>query len=62
MKLGIGLVTYNRINYLKTCVERIQKFTTIPYALIVADDGSQDGTADWCNQNGIPVFQEKTEA
>ncbi|MDT9232850.1 MAG: class I SAM-dependent methyltransferase [Limnospira sp. PMC 737.11] len=59
MKLGIGLVTYNRINYLKTCVERIQKFTTIPYALIVADDGSQDGTADWCNQNGIPVISGK---
>lgn len=56
MKLGIGVITYNRINHLKNCIERIQKFTTIPHVLIVADDGSPDGSADWCSQNGIAVI------
>lgn len=56
MKLGIGLITYNRINHLQNCIERIKKLTTIPYILIVADDGSKDGSANWCTQNGIAVI------
>jgi hypothetical protein len=53
--LGIGLITYNRIDYLKSCVERIQKFTTIPYYLVIADDGSLDGSIDWCRSQGLTV-------
>lgn len=56
VKLGIGVVTYNRIEDLKRTVEHIQKFTSLPCELVVADDGSKDGTANWCNENGVHVL------
>ncbi|MGB3404537.1 MAG: glycosyltransferase [Microcoleaceae cyanobacterium] len=56
VKLGIGLITYNRIDYLKSCVESIQKFTTIPYYLVIADDGSSDGSIEWCRSQGLTVI------
>lgn len=55
-KIGIGLITYNRIDYLKSCVESIQKFTTIPYYLVIADDGSSDGSIEWCRSQGLTVI------
>lgn len=54
-KIGIGVITYNRINYLKKLVESLFKFTSAPFYLIVADDGSSDGTVEWCEEKGIPV-------
>lgn len=55
MKLGIGIITYNRLNTLMKCIERVRRHTTIPYVLLVADDGSTDGTQEWCEAQGIPV-------
>jgi glycosyltransferase involved in cell wall biosynthesis len=53
--IGLGIVTYNRIDRLKKVVAAIQALTVAPYRLIVADDGSSDGTAEWCRNNGIRV-------
>lgn len=44
--LGIGIITYNRRETLKKCVQGVLEHTRSPYALVVADDGSTDGTAD----------------
>jgi glycosyltransferase involved in cell wall biosynthesis len=55
-KIGIGVITYNRLNFLKKCVSHIKSYTKLPYYLVVADDGSQDGTLEWCKKQGIPVI------
>ncbi|NJK38979.1 MAG: glycosyltransferase [Oscillatoriales cyanobacterium SM2_3_0] len=55
-KLGIGLVTYNRLEHLKNCIECIRQFTTIPYYLVIADDGSSDGSVEWCHSQALAVI------
>jgi glycosyltransferase involved in cell wall biosynthesis len=52
-KIGIGVATYNRLKHLQALIEDIRRFTTVPYDLFVADDGSKDGTADWLQKAGI---------
>lgn len=54
--LGIGIVTYNRLDHLRNCVNGVRSFTVSPHHLIVADDGSTDGTREWCRAEGIPVI------
>jgi glycosyltransferase involved in cell wall biosynthesis len=57
LKVGIGLVTYNRLDYVKGFIER---FSTLPNhnctEFVVADDGSADETVKWCKSNGIKVI------
>jgi glycosyltransferase involved in cell wall biosynthesis len=55
-KIGIGIVTYNRIEYMQRVVDGIRAHTTSEYELVVADDGSTDGTSEWCRENGIRVI------
>lgn len=59
MKLGIGIVTYNRLSSLTECINRVRRFTTMPYQLVVADDGSIDDSAQWCRDNGLAVVTGK---
>lgn len=51
-KLGksvdIVVITWNSLEYLKICLDSITRYTTdIPYSLIIVDNGSKDGTADF---------------
>lgn len=62
MKIGIGIITYNRLHCLKKCLESI--FKTDSYRLskiVIADDCSNDGTREWLRRQGkiIPVFGQK---
>jgi glycosyltransferase involved in cell wall biosynthesis len=50
--IGIGIVTYNREASLRECVANIERHTRQPYALVVADDGSTDGTPEWLAERG----------
>lgn len=54
-KAGLGIITFNRVERLKQVVHAIREMTVSPYELVVADDGSTDGTADWCRANGVTV-------
>ncbi len=45
--LNIVIVTYNRLPYLQKCIASIHGSTTMPYRILVLDDGSTDGTQDW---------------
>jgi glycosyltransferase involved in cell wall biosynthesis len=53
--LGIGVITHNRLSVLQRCVSEIARHTRVPYSLVIADDGSSDGTAAWARGRGIPV-------
>ncbi|MFO1028884.1 MAG: glycosyltransferase [Acetobacteraceae bacterium] len=55
-KLGIGIITFNRRDLLAETVERVRALTRQPDTrLLVADDGSTDGTADLMRQRGVAV-------
>ncbi len=45
-RLGIGIITYNRRDVLAETLARVQAHTRSPFDLVVADDGSGDGTLD----------------
>lgn len=44
-EVTIILATWNSENILRIFIEHLQKFTTIPFSLIVVDNGSKDGTS-----------------
>ena len=54
-QLGLAVVTYRRAERLKQLIGKIQKLTESPFELVVADDGSGDGTVEWCDAQEIRV-------
>lgn len=52
-KLGIGVITFNRVDILTKTIENIKKYTKTDFELVVADDGSSDATRDVLAENGI---------
>ena len=55
-RIGIGIVTYNRRDVLAATIEKVRRFTRHRDAmLVVADDGSSDGTLPWLRENNVPV-------
>jgi glycosyltransferase involved in cell wall biosynthesis len=53
--LGIGIVTRNRLSILQQTVAEVVRLTGAPHTLVIADDGSEDGTAEWARSQRIPV-------
>lgn len=52
-QLGIGVTTFNRCRKLEACVSHLQEHTARPFHLVIADDGSTDATASFCNQRRL---------
>ena len=52
---SIVIPTYNGLSLLKPCVEAIRTYTaeSTPYEIIVVDNGSTDGTAEYCAMERI---------
>ncbi|KAF6621129.1 GT2 family glycosyltransferase [Paenibacillus jamilae] len=51
MKTSIIILTYNKLEYTKQCIESIRKYThENAYEIIVVDNASQDDTAEWLAQ------------
>lgn len=44
---SIVIPTYNQLAYLKQCIDSIFEHTDVPYEIIVIDNGSTDGTAEY---------------
>jgi len=53
--LGVGIVTRNRLAILRETIAELERLTTRPFTLVVADDGSDDGTANWVREAGTPL-------
>ncbi|GAB6929274.1 glycosyltransferase family 2 protein [Paenibacillus sp. JCM 10914] len=45
---SIIIPTYNGLHLLRTCIEHIRLYTEVPYEIIVVDNGSKDGTGEYC--------------
>jgi glycosyltransferase involved in cell wall biosynthesis len=55
-RVGIGVVTYNRKALLTDLIGRVRTLTREPdAAMVVADDGSSDGTLEMLRQAQVPV-------
>lgn len=55
LHVGIGVITYNRCDILRQTIELIRAHTVHAHtSLVVADDGSSDGTLDMLHQLRAP--------
>lgn len=52
---SIVIPTYNQLGFLKQCVNSIMENTNLPYEIIVVDNDSTDGTAEYLLQQGGQV-------
>lgn len=53
--LGIGVITQNRLPILRQTIAEIVQLIQTPYTLVIADDGSDDGTVAWARDLAVPV-------
>lgn len=60
-RLGIAVTTYNRRKMLLAGLDAIKKLTSIPFDLVVCDDGSIDGTTEAVEARGITVLGGKNK-
>jgi GT2 family glycosyltransferase len=54
-RIGIAIVTYERRHLLERLVAGLAELTSSPHELVVADDGSSDGSVEWCRSRGLRV-------
>lgn len=55
--VGIGIVTYNRKEIVSDTIDRVRALTRHPDTmLVVADDGSSDGTLEMLREQQVPVI------
>ncbi len=52
-RLGIAITTFNRVAVLEEQLDRLLRFTSVPFDLVVTDDGSTDGTAEALRRRGV---------
>lgn len=50
---SIIIPTFNGLRLLSDCVDSIREHTEVPYEIIVVDNGSDDGTKDYCVQEKL---------
>ncbi len=56
-RLGVGIVTYNRCARLSETLDRVLQHTTYETTtIVIADDGSTDGTQDMLRARGVTVL------
>jgi GT2 family glycosyltransferase len=52
-RASIIIPTYNRLDLLQNCISSIRKHTDTPFEIIVVDNASTDGTADWLRREKL---------
>lgn len=62
MKTSIIILTYNKLDYTKQCIESIRKYTQSgTYEIIIVDNHSVDGTVDWLTEQEDIILISNTE-
>ena len=62
--ISVLIPTMDNLDYLKLCVRSIHENTNAPYQIMVWDNGSTDGSEEWCKTNlpGLdPVYRRVDE-
>ena len=54
--ISLVIPLYNQLHYTKQCIESIRRCTTVPYELILVDNGSSDGTREYLLQQEATVI------
>ena len=63
MKTSIIILTLNKVDLTKSCIESIRRHTSEPYELIIVDNGSTDDTVEYLqNQKDIRAIYNKKNA
>ncbi|MDQ0878105.1 GT2 family glycosyltransferase [Paenibacillus sp. V4I3] len=52
---SIVIPTFNGLTLLKECVASIRSHTSVPFEIIVVDNGSQDGTLEYCYRERLKL-------
>ncbi|WP_417697027.1 glycosyltransferase [Psychromonas sp.] len=58
IKIGVAVITYNRLKRLQGNIKNIKAFSNKNTLIVVADDGSKDGTKRWCDENDIACISQ----
>ncbi|TDF97569.1 glycosyltransferase family 2 protein [Paenibacillus piri] len=53
---SVIIPNYNGLHWLKPCVQSIRQHTRIPYEIIVVDNGSKDGSLEYCLAHRIKLI------
>jgi GT2 family glycosyltransferase len=61
MKIIAVIVTYNRLELLKKCVNAVKEQTRKPDSIIVINNGSTDGTGEWLAEQSVFTYTQKNE-
>jgi GT2 family glycosyltransferase len=51
--LTLVIPVHNGLALTQQCVETIRRYTTIPYRILLVDNGSTDGTAEWADADNV---------
>ncbi|MEF3307235.1 glycosyltransferase family 2 protein [Paenibacillus sp. GYB003] len=52
---SIVIPTYNELALLRECIQAIETYTDSPYEIVVVDNGSTDGTIEYCLKKPITL-------
>jgi len=55
MKIGLGIATYNRLDYLKQCLDSVKDNPYLSH-LVISDDGSTDDTLEWLQASDYKIL------
>ncbi len=50
-RVGIVLVNYNGMRFMPACLETLERIDYLDYRIVVVDNASHDGSADWLAEN-----------
>ncbi|MFH1825127.1 MAG: glycosyltransferase family 2 protein [Candidatus Firestonebacteria bacterium] len=57
--INIIIAVYNQLDYTMQCFNYLRNYTDLPYQLIIIDNGSTDGTADYLKKVDARVITNK---
>ena len=58
MKILAAVVTHNRCDLLKRCINHLEQQTRVPDEVLVVDNGSSDDTIDFLKKKNKYIVQE----